>query len=229
MLDSEFLHLVNKYGAELPREAASECLRDACHCCWDLDDCPDKMAELSARIEDWSMRTFPDLGIDSRTKLEYVLTQCLAFEIGLIDRPDEHDVSYPGVGIIAEATTMPKYRPFKAPKHLTFEYTDVYSYTNPDGVELDFEYTIKPTVYFTDDDTEYDGFDDKSIYIDIAEDKQQYIPEIKEKLIDMINESPEIQDDICIAANEYVGEMNERYDDAYEQAMEAWQLDRDDR
>lgn len=227
MLTSEFLHLVNKYGADLKSEDAELYHRDACKCAWGVKDTPEAYTELEARLDDYVHYAFPNMDIGKREKLRYVLTQCIAFEIGIIPYPDEKDVSYPGVGIIAESTiaegtSRPVYKPFRSPNNITFEYSDIYSYVSDDGTELDFKYTIKPTVYLDGDDSEYDGFDDADIQIDISEDKQQYIPEIKEKLVDIIDNDPELQSNICVAANEHIGEMADNYDNAYDQAVDAW-------
>lgn len=104
MLSSEFLHMVNKYGATLKDdEEAKIYLRDAYATCRQLEGSENEYEELYARIDDYTHSCFPQMDVNNREKLTYTLTQCLAFEMGIIDFPDEHDVSYPGVGIIAEA------------------------------------------------------------------------------------------------------------------------------
>ena len=104
MTNSEFRHLVNKYGANISEEDEALYCRDAYKCGWDLpSDKYQAYIELNARVEDYCHSCFPNMEIGKREKLIYSLTQCLAFEYELIERPDEKDVSYPGVGIIAES------------------------------------------------------------------------------------------------------------------------------
>ena len=124
---------------------------------------------------------------------------------------------------INESWPRPKYIPFKAPSKATIDYKDTVSFTGKDGKTLEASYEVPVTVYYTEDGTEYDSYDDTKLSVNVSDDMKPYLPEITEKIKELLEDDPDVSTNICIAGDEHVAGLHDRHDWAYEDAIEAWQ------